>query len=326
LATAGLKAYFVKFGATASRTHLEIVHFNHYLDVGWWTIREWKGARDLARQAVAAGVRPVVGISCYTWNTGEFLSLIRKLKRDVPELLVIAGGPQVQRGGDYVDPDAIDIVVAGEGEITFQEVLDHTMDLNIPLDQALSDVPGVWFAASGSTIRTPERPRLIDLDSLPSPLEVLPLVDAEGRPQYARVSYETVRGCPYSCAFCEWGTGATGTKMRQYSLPRIRSDLERFVEGGIEEIFFADSNFGQLHEDAEKATILADLRRKTGRPATFCTSWGKTHSRRVQETVRILHRHGLIEHYTLALQTLTPMALENSNRINMPINRFSALV
>lgn len=327
LTTAGLKASFESFGTSAAATGIDIVHFGSFLDVGWWTIREWRSReRGRACDAVAAGYRPVIGLSCYTWNTGEFLSLARKLKRDVPELLIVAGGPQVQRAEDYVGAGDIDVVVLGEGELTFTALLDATFDSGKPLEAALADVPGLCFLGADGPVRTLQRPRQVELDALPSGIGAIRLRDDSGKPLYARVTYETVRGCPYSCAFCEWGTGATGTKITRHSMERVRSDLEQLIDGGVQEIFFADANFGQLPEDIEKARILVELKARTGRPASFCTSWGKSHSARVQEVVQLLFKNGLVEHYTLALQTLTQEALENSNRVNMPVNRFNEVV
>jgi hypothetical protein len=85
----------------------------------------------------------------------------------------------------------------------------------------------------------------------------------------------------------------------------------------VEGILFCDSNFGALPEDVEKAECLIELKRRYGRPIHFATCWSKTHNARVQTIARRLHEHGLLEHYTMALQTLTPLALSMTNRTNM---------
>ena len=128
------------------------------------------------------------------------------------------------------------------------------------------------------------------------------------------------------CSFCEWGTGAIGTKMYQFSLARIRSDFEKLVAGGVSDIWLSDSNFGALREDEEKAEMIIDLRQRTGLPRTFATSWSKNHNKRVQRIVRLLHTNGLLSHYNLALQTLTPLALDLSHRSNMRANNYEPIV
>lgn len=225
----------------------------------------------------------------------------------------------MQRAQDFLYSDGIDVVVLGEGEATFQELLD------CPDRSKWASIRGLAFLEDGQLHKTPERERFTDLDSLPSALDVIELRDAEGKPRYPRVAYETSRGCPFKCAFCEWGTGAIGTKMHQHGLARVRSDFERLIEGGVQDIWLCDSNFGALREDLDKARIIVELRERTGRPSTFATSWSKTHNERVQEIVLLLQRHGLLQHYNLALQTLTPLALKLSNRKNMKSNRYEPI-
>jgi hypothetical protein len=322
LTTGALKAHFVARGRTAATTDVELVHFPHAEDVHAWLDGAWRreGA-GRARAAVAAGLEPVVGLSCYTWNVAEFLVAARRVKADAPGTLVVAGGPHVQRAEDFLTDEAIDVIALGEGEETLTELLDT------PGRAWWAAVNGLaWLGDDGAVVRTPSRARAVDLDRNPSALDVVELRNPDGTARYRQVAYETSRGCPYRCAFCEWGTGAIGTKIFQLSLPRIRRDLEALIEGGVQDIWFCDSNFGALREDLHKAEIVVELRQKSGRPQTFATSWSKNHNARVREIVRLMHRNGLLWHYHLALQTLTPRALERCHRTNMRANDYEPVV
>jgi tRNA A37 methylthiotransferase MiaB len=333
MTTGRLKAYFQQFGRTAPQTQVDIVHFFEESDVLAWCDKEWSGKSkwrwrraeaspfERASAALKYGVRPVAAFSVYTWNAEVFLEAIRVMRARCPELLIVVGGPHVQRARDFLFDDGIDVVVLGEGEATFQELL----DCESPADYRR--VKGLAFLDEhGALVETEPRERFRDLDLLPSALDVIPLTDESGEPLYSRVAYETSRGCPFKCAFCEWGTGAIGTKMFQHSIARIRSDFERLVAGGVNDIWLCDSNFGALAEDLEKARILVELRERTGKPATFGTSWSKSHNRRVQEIVLLLMKHEMLQQYVLALQTLTPLALELSNRKNMKNNHYEPIV
>lgn len=322
LTTGALLAYFRAHGATQHDTDVSLVHFLSVEEVAAWVERTWSSElRAEARAAAAAGIQPVLGLSCYTWNVAEFIEVARRVKADVPGVLVVAGGPHVQRAEDFLDGDGIDVIALGEAEETFAALLDA------PNRAAWRDIAGLAYREDGREIvRTAPRGRSTELDGFPSAIPWIPLRDDKGQPLYEQVAYETSRGCPYRCAFCEWGTGAIGTKMYQFSLDRIRSDLELLVEGGIKDVWLCDSNFGALREDPAKAEIVIDLRKRTGLPQTFATSWSKNHNQRVQGIVRLLHRNDLLSHYHLALQTLTPRALELSNRKNMRANDYEPVV
>lgn len=317
--TAALTAYFRKYGASAEATDIDLVHFQGPADIAPW-LAQWRDAGlSVAREALAAGVQPVLGFSFYTWNAAEFLSLARELKALLPDLLVIAGGPHVQQAEDYLGVEAIDVVFLGEAEVTFQEFLDCAGPVQ------WRDIDGLAYLDGGAVVKTAERARCAELDRFPSPLDVLQLTDEQGRPLYESIAYETSRGCPFKCAFCEWGTGAIGGRMYQWSLERVRDDWERIVAAGIKDIWLADSNFGALKQDLEKTRILIELKDSTGLPVSFATSWSKKHSRQVQEIALLLHSRQLLPHYQLALQTLTPEALRLSNRQNMSSNEYKPI-
>ena len=318
--TGGLKAYYKHYGKRWQDTDIDLVHFRTAQEVAEWQQVWLQQILPVAQAAITHGEQPVAGFSFYTWNAAEFLALLRILKQSCPELLIFAGGPHVQQAEDYLFDDPIDVICLGEGEETFQEFLDCDGQSD------WADINGLaYLNDSGEIHTTASRARKIALDDIPSALEVVPLQDDNGEVLYDSYSYETSRGCPFKCAFCEWGTGAIGSKMYQFSMERIRRDWRQIIDAGIKDIWLADSNFGALREDLEKAQLICDLKEETGLPSSFATSWSKKHSPRVQEIVMLLNRHGLLPHYQLALQTLTPLALELSNRKNMDSNKYKPI-
>lgn len=317
--TGGLKAYYQKYGICSDQYQIELVHFKDETAIVDWQKSWQKIYLPAINETLKNGQQAVIGFSMYTWNAAEFLDLIHQIKSECPDVLCIAGGPHVQQAEDYLGEDPIDIIILGEGETTFKEILDGPLPSNWP------SISGIAYLENGSIQKTAERQRRKFLDELPSPLDAIELTDANGKPLYDSISYETSRGCPFKCAFCEWGTGAIGSKMYQFSMDRVRSDWHRIVDAGIKDIWLADSNFGALKEDLEKAQLICELKAKTGLPSSFATSWSKKHSPRVQEIVLLLHNNGLLPHYQLALQTLTPLALELSNRQNMAANKYEPI-
>ena len=90
--------------------------------------------RDLADRAGDALLvreivrrRPdVLGISLYTWNSERSLWLASIIKQQLPSVIVIVGGPEVQRNNAWVlQHPAVDVAVEGEGEQTFGAILER---------------------------------------------------------------------------------------------------------------------------------------------------------------------------------------------------------
>lgn len=317
--TATLKAYYQQYGQQSAQQNIQLVHFETGDHVLQWQKQWHNNIIQQAQAALDAGLQPIMGLSFYTWNAADFLSLIVSIKQSLPQILIIAGGPHVQQAEDYLGEDPIDLIILGEGERTFTEILDAQ-------DNDFSNIKGLAYLNKDGIIhKTGERERIKDLNEIPSFLNAIKLTDDDGKPLYKSIAYETSRGCPFKCAFCEWGTGAIGTKMNQFSLERVKADWEFIVKAGIENIWLADSNFGALKEDLEKTQFICDLKNRYALPRTFATSWSKKHSPRVQEMVLLLNHNGLLPHYQLALQTLTPLALELSNRTNMAANKYEPI-
>ena len=318
--TGTLKAYYLANGDNAEASDIQLIHFPEGADIQLWQQQWLVNELPHAQAALERGEQPIVGLSVYTWNAAEFIELAAFLRQHCPALLIIAGGPHVQQAEDFIGVDQIDIIIIGEGEQTFNELLNKTERHYWP------EIAGLAFQQSGgSVIRTAERERFKNLSLLPSALDIIELNDAEGKPLYSSICYETSRGCPFKCSFCEWGTGAIGTKMLQFPLERIKADFRHIVDCGIENIWLADSNFGALKDDVAKTELICELKRETGLPRTFATSWSKAHNKKVQDIVLMLNANGLLPHYQLALQTLTPLALKLSNRKNMGVNKYGPI-
>jgi radical SAM superfamily enzyme YgiQ (UPF0313 family) len=189
-------------------------------------------------EAIAARRPDVLGISLYTWNSERSLGIAERVKARLPGLLVVVGGPEVQRDNDWVlRHPAVDMAVIGEGEQTFAELLLALERSNLRTFER-STIPGLAFRnAAGEIMFTPERVALADLAPVPSPyllgyLEPSPIM-----------MIEISRWCPYSCGFCLYGRNM-GTKLgnRYFPLERILAELEWGRAHGARQIHFVEAN------------------------------------------------------------------------------------
>ncbi|MCW8863220.1 MAG: cobalamin-dependent protein, partial [Rhodospirillales bacterium] len=170
----------------------------------------------------------IVGFSLYVWNQKLSLAIARRLKEMNPKVLVVFGGPQVPDNAEAFcrENPFIDVVINGEGETAFARLLESFPDRN------WADVPSISFVnASGDFIVHEKSDRIRDLDSIPSPyLNGIfdELMKDDSADEWLAL-WETNRGCPFQCTFCDWGS-ATQTKIFQFSMDRLEREMRWFSD------------------------------------------------------------------------------------------------
>lgn len=188
------------------------------------TIKECLIAASLqAPGSVAAAIlgdKPsVVGFSCYTWNVLAVISLCRELKKISPATRIILGGADATaRGAAVLKDSSADILVRGEGELTFAELLSRFI-----AEKPWAGTPGTISLAAGRPVEGPPRPLIENLDIIPSPY-LAGLFDSK---KYHYMVQETSRGCPFKCTYCVW---ANRSGVRFFSLERARKEIDWLAE------------------------------------------------------------------------------------------------
>lgn len=172
----------------------------------------------------------VIGLSTYYFDYGVALisiaRILNAIKRRVPSAYIIAGGYLATLNYDLLldSIQNLDCCVLGEGEDTFPELIDA-----IDKKKDLSDVKGIAFRKNGSFIKTPPRPYLKDIDSLPYPKRVF--INQEIK----AIGLLASRGCYGNCTFC---VDKEFYKSNDCSIQRHRS-----VENVVEEIEYNFKNY-----------------------------------------------------------------------------------
>ncbi|MFF2505870.1 radical SAM protein [Streptomyces sp. NPDC058067] len=267
----------------------------------------------------------VVAFTVYFWNRANSVELARRIKTAWPDCHIVMGGNDVSYQQDALFAEApwVDVLVHGEGELRFVELLRSLLDGR----ETLSAIDGISHWSSTGTDRTlvttEPAARIADLSTVPSPLSAYS--DAELAATSLLV-YETNRGCPYSCAFCYWG-GAVNSKVRQFPMERIASDFERIIKNAGPHMMFAlaDANFGILPRDVEIARMLVDLCDRHGKKVDFFVTWAKNCNKRIVETATLLRDGGLLSPVTLSTQSFDPTALNLAKRSNIRVDNFRTM-
>lgn len=153
----------------------------------------------------------IVGISFGTQIRFSAFDLASQIKKNFPGMPVVAGGPHPTLAAQDTleNIPEIDIVVRGEGEVSFLN-LAKTFEKN----EDFAGVKGISFRdKKGNIIHNPPEFPIEDLDGLPFPArDLLPMEKYDKTMTLSKkraTNIMTSRGCPYSCVFCsvseQWG-------------------------------------------------------------------------------------------------------------------------
>ena len=265
----------------------------------------------------------VVGFSVYVWNIRLSLEIARRLKEQNPDTIIVFGGPQVPNSAqNFLEKHVfIDIVIHGEGELGFLGILEHLCDRDWGAVPSAS-----YLTSSGSFLSTPLAQRLLEHGTQLSPYLTdvfAPLISANPNEHWLAI-WETNRGCPFSCTYCDWGS-AIQSKVNKFELERLYKEITWFAEHGIEFIFCADANFGMLDRDFDIASKVADAKKKYGYPRTISVQNTKNATEKSYRVQKLLADSKLNTAITLSFQSTDTQTLKNIKRANISLQSFQEL-
>jgi radical SAM superfamily enzyme YgiQ (UPF0313 family) len=179
----------------------------------------------------------VVGVTAVTMSAETAFTIVREVKAIAPEMMTVMGGPHVTFSTDATlsAVPELDVIVRGEGEHTFLELLTETDP------RRWHKIPGLAFRENGGTRHTPWRAPENDLNRLPDPARHgLPL--GRYRTLGMPVSVTTSRGCPFQCAFCV-GRRMVGNRVRYRPPLRVVNEIQGLADLGFRQVNLADDLF-----------------------------------------------------------------------------------
>jgi hypothetical protein len=170
-------------------------------------------------------------------DSHELQAMAAMLKR--PHNHVVAGGALVSLLHEtWSGSDVIDVLAVGYGEFLVPPLCRWIRrgfhDLEAP-------PTGRSYRRAGTDIVHGGVPTGTNLDALITPDWSL-AERVHGR-AFDHVHYESVRGCPYRCAFCNYPYLFDDHRFRYRSATRIADDFEQFAERGVRHVTCLDSLF-----------------------------------------------------------------------------------
>lgn len=184
----------------------------------------------------------VLIFSVYIWNGTETRILAAELKKLMPKLIIVFGGPEVSFDSnvELKESPFIDFIVRGEGEQATEELITA---LNAEkTEEALKNVKGLTWRRQNEILVNP------DQDNLNMDLLAFPYPDLD-KLSHRILYYESSRGCPYNCSYC-LSSATKGVRFRNTEL--VEADLKRFLTAEVTQVKFIDRTFNANPDRALK--------------------------------------------------------------------------
>lgn len=220
------------------------------------------GLSDREITDVIRSFRPtVVGISSMFTGYASDAHTCARLVKDVnPDIPVVIGGAHASANPNMVLADHnVDIVVKGEGEAIFSELVERLIN-----GGDIFSVPSTVVRKEGEVIFNESGGYIVTLDSIPFPARHLLPMDIyfkyfrlydEYCMRHPHLGIVTSRGCPARCVFCSIHS-VWGHTWRGRSPKNVVDELELLVRDyGIREFSFVDDNFSY---DRQRAMAICD--------------------------------------------------------------------
>ena len=215
------------------------------------------------RRIIADAKPDIVGITAFSMESEQAHAVAAFSKELFPHVPVVLGGPYASSDRELAGADKnIDVIVFGEGEITFNAILNAYEN-----NDSLESIAGIQYRANGAVHSTGPADVVENPDDIPFP--AWDLIDLEDyfRPSAGKrrltnpiqmrergMSVFSSRGCPYQCTYCH---NIFGKKLRKRSAENVIEELKWLKKDfRIGEIEFIDDVFNL---DRERAKSIMDM-------------------------------------------------------------------
>jgi len=183
----------------------------------------------------------LVGISTDTTRHLKAMRIARQAK-EAGCTVVMGGAHPCYIAEEILASPWVDFIVHGEGEMILLELV---RDLERG-GKDWEEVQGLSFLRDEEVVRTPSRPVIQDLDTLPLPARHLIDMDLYRRTKFGErpiTPVFTSRGCPANCNFCS-SSSFFGRRWRARSADSVVEELEELHNKyGFGAVAFVDDNF-----------------------------------------------------------------------------------
>jgi len=272
----------------------------------------------------------IMCFSNYAWNSNLANVFATYVKQCNPKTIIIFGGPNFPLEPDkrkaYLCSHAeIDFYIKWDGEYALTRLVKRLMEMGLDVKSFKEShiiLENVCYVYKGDYIEGEDQ-RVMDIDSIPSPY-TMGLFDKFFDGTLIPL-FETTRGCPYTCTFCN--DGSSHRKIARKFSKKIKEEMV-YTAKRVEKpaMFLSDLNFGMYKEDIETAKIIASIIKEYNWPERFETSTGKSNPELLIETNRIINsvKPGVFK-LGYSFQSTNPEVLKKIKRRNLSLEQLKTM-
>jgi radical SAM superfamily enzyme YgiQ (UPF0313 family) len=270
----------------------------------------------------------ILCLTNYVWNQKYNDGFAKLYKTIRPDGFVIYGGASVPEHKDYSQQYAearpyVDLFFVGPGEMTLTNFL---INYNNPIDSHHGS-----FGITFNNVVVDKSTYLIPADQIPNPyLDGIfdPIIKSIDKKKIG-ITFETTRGCPFRCSFCDWG-GLSRSLVSKLNLDSVMQTVEWIYQHGdkIAIVDIIDANLGMTRRDLDVLQYFEKCQTDTGHKVRVTVNgFVKNGSPYLKDTILTLNRiTSYSKNVMLSFQTHSEEALKTIDRDNIRNEKLYPLI
>ncbi len=268
-----------------------------------------------------------LGLTNWVWNQSYNDRIAKIYKEYHPDGVVLYGGTNVPEDREMAKKYAeqrpyVDIFFCGPSEEFFKKFL-----LEYP-EKGLKNVIGTFTHLEYNVVQNKNQYKA---NGIPTPYTdgiFDELIAKATRPLTA--IFETNRGCPYRCSFCDWG-GVTRSKIVRADVRQVKDTIAHIMsKENVAQIEIADANFGIFDVDVDYMEFLVECQKKRNKKINLVFGGmaknGSPHAEKIMELMyeNFEAYHGR-KYVKLSFQSHDKEVLQLAQRSNIKNERLFSL-
>jgi radical SAM superfamily enzyme YgiQ (UPF0313 family) len=196
----------------------------------------------------------VLCVSLYVWNFQHCMTVLKNIKALYNRpLKILVGGPSCDANKDNWEElyPFVDHFVVGQGEKAWANLALDFLGVKV-LDSSTPNIVHMLKKGELPPAKQYEYEFIRGIHYSPfiECEDLIHEIQAEYKDEDLAWPYETQRGCPYHCSFCDWNGGQSNKTQKRKEISFI-DEIDFMAKNNMCNIHISDANFGMWDVDVE---------------------------------------------------------------------------